>query len=356
MGEEVVALRFDASSEIGLGHLHRAMSLSSRLQSLGKRHILVAPHESLEVAMSHGVPSELLHGFDQGYGESLWAQELKSITHVVADFCHHRRPFAGKSVQEIIQTRSIRVMVLDSMPPTHFVTCSYGVPDFICTPYLNAEEFIDKPNCRQWLVGAKFAPLAPPYLAMRGLVELNRFKPGNFILVCCGGSDPSCLSALIASKLIEIELFDMQIFIVVGSNFSENLISQLESIANQNPSNVKLLRDQRCLATLISDCAFLIGRAGLIRYEAACLGKTAILVQDSTIYEPYLRQFETCGFGYIFLLDQLYDQHRFDSMLRSLKNKHRLKELSQFNQQAFNCVDAHGIDRLLNALLDEQQP
>ena len=147
----------------------------------------------------------------------------------------------------------------------------------------------------------------------------------------------------------------MEIRVVVGSLFASSLVRELEQFVKLFPLNIVLERGQISLAKLISECRFMIGLAGLIRYEAACLGKTALLVQELSEYEDYLRQFETDETRKnIFSGPTDVDQRRFYSVLSCMSDADFVNRLSKFNQNAFSRVDGLGAERCLNALLPKQ--
>lgn len=173
-------------------------------------------------------------------------------------------------------------------------------------------------------------------------------------MVCCGGSDQNQLSAMIVSKLFEHGPPAAEVRVVVGQLFDQRHVEELESFARRFPQGYALERDCGLdeMVELISGCRFLIGRVGLIRYEAACLGRTTLLVQETSDYEAYLRLFERDGFGKIYLLDQSEERQRLDSDIRRMSDSGLVERLGKFNQCAFDQIDGLGAERLLDALLN----
>ena len=348
-----VALRFDVSPEVGTGHAVRARTFGTILEARGIPHVYVTHHDAVTTAEALGIPKRLICGFSADDGEPAWVRNQSRVTHVITDFCHRYNSDSGEYVRQIKQVRPLTVAVIDSMPPNHFVSHPEVSPEIVCTPYLNAENLRQMPSCERWLAGEKYAVLSPMFLAQRQIVEKSDYEQGRYVLVCCGGADENHLSSTIVREIFSRGLPEMEIRVVVGSLFSSSLIHELELVVKQFPRNIVLEREQISLAKLISECRFMIGLVGLIRYEAACLGKTALLVQESSNYENYLRRFETDGLGKIFFLDQPTDQRRFYAVLNCMSDAEFLNQLGRFNRKAFDRVDGLGVGRCLDALLQD---
>ena len=348
---EYVALRFDVSPDVGTGHAVRARTFGNILEARGIPHVYVTYHDAVTTAEELGISKRLIYGFSADDGESAWVRNQRRVTHVITDFCHRYNSNSSENVCQIKQVRPLTVAVIDSMPPHHFVSNPEVSPEIVCTPYLNAEILRQRPSCERWLAGEKYAVLSPIFLSKRQIVEKTEYEQGRYVLVCCGGADESHLSSTIVREIFSRGLPEVEIRVVVGSLFSSSLIRELEQFVKLFPRNIVLERRQISLAKLISECRFMIGLVGLIRYEAACLGKTALLIKESSEYEDYLRRFETDGLGKVYFLDQPVDQRRFNSVLSCMSDADFVNQLGKFNRNAFDRVDGFGAERCIDALL-----
>ena len=348
---EYVALRFDVSPNVGTGHAVRARTFGTILEARGIPHVYVTHHDAVSSSEALGISKRLIYGFSADDGESAWVRNQSRVTHVITDFCHRYNSNSGEYVRQIKQVRPLTVAVIDSMPPHHFVSNPEVSPEIVCTPYLNAENLRQKPSCERWLAGEKYAVLSPMFLAQRQIVNNSDYEQGRYVLVCCGGADENHLSSTIVREICSRGMPEVEIRVVVGSLFASSLVRELEQFVKLFPLNIMLERGQISLAKLISECRFMIGLAGLIRYEAACLGKTALMIQETSEHEDYLRRFETDGLGKIYFLDQPMDQRRFYTALSCMSDVNFVNRLSKFNQNAFDRVDGLGAERCLNALL-----
>ena len=144
-----VAIRFDISSSIGSGHLRRAIALGDELAERQVSHRFVTSNESCASAIGHGVPENLLVGFDTNLGEKDWIQEIPELSHVVTDFCHNEHFNLCSTTNQILQSKKLNVAVIDSMPPHHFQGDKNTIPSIVVTPYLNAEKLRETPHCKK---------------------------------------------------------------------------------------------------------------------------------------------------------------------------------------------------------------
>ena len=348
-----VAIRFDVSASIGTGHLRRAVTFGKELTNRGIPYCYVTQNQEVETAIMLGIPANKLIGFDPYIGESDWIHKIPNLTHVVADFCHHERinPSAGAIIEGIKATRNLAIAVIDSIPPHHFECTSNKCPTLLITPYFDAENLRSSPNCDSWLAGAKYAILDQEYLNLHRIIEQKPLSPGQYVLICCGGSDPDRVTEFILQLLTDAQPPQTEIKLVIGNLFTANRIKIIEQIAIRYPEKVSLYTGRSNIADLIADCGVLLGLVGLIRYEAACLGKPSYLVQNNSDYENYLRNFDRGGLGKVFCLQNKNERINFEKFTRNLKSRDFFSRVSEPNKVAFELVDGCGVQRILDIFL-----
>ena len=346
-----VAIRFDVSSSIGSGHLRRAIALGEELSDRQISHRFVTPNESCASAISLGVPQNQLVGFNTKIGEMDWIQRIPDLTHVITDICHHEQLNPDSVVDKLLQSEQITVAVIDSMPPNHFQSVKCKKPSIILTPYLDAEKLRETPHCKKWLTGVQYSILDSTYLALHRTLNQNSLTSGDYILVCCGGSDPNQISEYILSILMQSKVLKIKVKIVVGNLFRKNRINSLKMIENKNKKFISLVFNRNNIADLIYNCGVLIGLVGLIRYEAACLGKPSFLVQNHSNYENYLRNFHNSGLGNIFFIQNQFERDAFESIVKDLGTEDGFAKMSKPNSSAFDQIDGYGVQRFLDVFL-----
>ena len=349
-----VAIRFDVSQSIGAGHLRRAITLGDELVKRHVPHLFVTSNDSCESAMALGVPKKQLVGFEPKFGEVDWIEQISELTHVITDICHHEQPSTESTIQQILQSKRLSVAVVDSMPPYHFQGDKTITPSIVVTPYLDAEKLREAPHCDQWLAGVQYAILDSDYSTLHQSLGRNLSVTRDYILICCGNSDPNQMSEYILSVLLQHKDPKINVTIVIGNLFEESRVDYFKKIAEPSQNNISLAFNQNNIAELICNCGVLIGLVGLIRYETACLGKPSFLVQDHSSFEPYLRNFHKSGLGNIFLIQNQSERSEFESIVEVLSTVDGFSRMSKPNADAFDQVDGLGVKRFLDAFLNSE--
>ena len=285
-------------------------------------------------------------------GESDWIRNRRGVTHVIADICYHKRVDSGKSIQNILETKSLHVTVIDSILPHHFKGIPNATPSLVITPYFGAETLRTRPLCGKWLSGAQYAILEKSIVSLRQSLNHEVPEPGNYILLCCGGSDPAQLSSDILQRILDHGTPEFNVKVVIGPLFASKLTKKIEILARKAPHRISLEYGQNGIAHLIADCGFFIRTVGIVRYEIACLGKNMFLVQENSNCENYLRGFEKAGFGKIYLLNQAVDRKRFNTMIARLGDRQFVRMYTKPNRCGFDLVDGQGAHGCLDALVE----
>ena len=349
-----VVIRFDVSSSIGTGHLRRAIALGDELAKRQISHYFVTTNESVTSAIELGIQEKQVVGFSTKLGEIDWIQRISNLTHVITDFCHHERLNSGSAVSEILQSKRLAVAVIDSMPPNHFQGDKDSVPSIVVSPYLDAESLREPPTCNKWFAGVEYAILDSNYFNIRQTLNRDLVTAGNYILVCCGGSDPNNMSEYILHILLQSKVPKVNVKIVVGNLVEKSRIESLKKIADQNQKFISLVFNRNNIADLISNCGVLIGVVGLIRYESACLGKPSFLIQNHSNFENYLRNFHRAGLGNIFFIQNQKERINFESIVKTLGTVDGFSRMSKPNIDAFDQIDGLGVQRIFDHFLNSK--
>jgi UDP-2,4-diacetamido-2,4,6-trideoxy-beta-L-altropyranose hydrolase len=276
-----VVLELAGGPGLGLGHLHRGLSLA---QDLGAVRYALHPQaraDAIAIGMDAGL---ILRDRDV----------LPDGAVVVLDTLHHGN--AGQTAARIAQLRARGhpVVVIDSMPPDHLpADTPHTAPDLLITPYLNAGRLRPPPACA-WLHGAEYAILHPSYRAARA--QGIRGAP-DAVLVACGGADPSRLSCRIAALCADSR---HPVDLVIGPQFDANLVADLRAIAARAPM-LRLQDGLDPILPLYQRAAVVLGRPGLLRYETACLGRTGIYLWEGAQYLEYFTAMQDSGMAEIYL-------------------------------------------------------
>lgn len=350
----LIGLRTDAGARLGLGHLQRLQALASALRCREAHVRFIVTEPSAPVLVSHGVPAEeiLIQPMDT-------APLQDGIGVVVMDTLWSGNAPATAAAAAALQGAGRRVAVIDSMPPDQFDTLSgASAVDLVVTPYLNAERLRIAPRATRWLAGPEFAILGPEYAALRQTTAERPDPPR--LLVTCGGADPDALSAGIVEHLAAAgwpasHLGEhLAVDVALGPVFQQDQVARLKRLAADH-SALTLHAAPESLAPLIARASLVVGRLGLVRYEAAALRRGGVFLHGSDAYRAYLEGFAQAGLSEVFFGNDPGGRAAFLDRIFALAQmlaQGQTEIDTIFPAGAFEVVEAAGAARVAEAILE----
>lgn len=301
----------------------------------------VVPQRSRDLLLRDGIASALI--LEAGDD---WL--LPGIDAVITDINWHGNG-PGASVEgAALAARGVQVTMIDCVPPDEYVD-QPNPPALIITPYLNARALRPvPPNAPRWEAGARFTILSPDYAALRADPPTRCDR----ILVTCGGSDPDGFSVQTVQALLGCGL---PLDVVIGPLFDAPTRARLAGLA-QGHGQISLHDAPATLAPLIARAALVVGRAGLIRYDAACLGTYGLYLAGAGAYAEYFRRFADCGFAEIYQEGQNGGREAYLSRLQALADPAVRAPLFRRNAAAMAAVDGNGAANVIDAVLTLIRP
>lgn len=336
MVKPCIALRFDAWPEIGLGHLRRAYALARECAARGIDVRYVVPAQSRALLRRDGIAETDV--LDAGAD---WLSP--DITHVITDINWHGNGDGASHEVAQLAARGATVAMIDCIPPDEYRDQATP-PALIITPYLNARALFAKPpNAPIWETGARYTILSPDY----GTLRSDPPAKSNRLLITCGGSDPDAFSLETVDALLPSGL---PLDVVVGPLFSESIRAGLSERAGANPQ-ITLHDAPPTLAPLIAQAGLVVGRVGLIRYEAACLGTYGIYLAAGEAYADYFTRFTARGFAEIYQDGQNGGRPAYLERLLALADPATRAPLLARNADAMKAVDGNGAANVIDLVL-----
>lgn len=301
----------------------------------------VVTPRSRDLLLRDGIASALI--LDAG-GDWL----IPGIDAVITDINWHGNGTSASVEGAALAARGVQVAMIDSVPPDEYVD-QPNPPALIITPYLNARVLRPyPPNAPKWAAGARFAILSPDYAALRADLPTRSDR----ILVTCGGSDPDGFSVQTVQALLGCRL---PLDVVIGPLFDAATRARLAGLA-QAHDQISLHDAPATLAPLIARAALVVGRAGLIRYEAASLGIYGLYLAGGDAYAEYFRRFTARGFAEIYQEGQNGGRAAYLQRLRALADPAARAPLMQRNAAAMAAVDGRGAANVIDAVLTLIRP
>lgn len=344
MSEPLIALRYDVSPDIGMGHASRARIVAGELAKRGVPVVHAVPGAAIPLLQTWAEEESHFVAIDAANDE--WQQHQRAASDIVVDTLWNTNAIkANREVKSLNDATKARVTVIDSMPPDHFI-CSNCKVHALLTPYLDAEKYRPPPPKKtQWFNSPLYSLLGPEY---------DQFKNDNSvhahpsILISCGGSDTDRLSESLVKNLLEHQV---PIDVAVGPLFHEEHIANLEALARTNPF-ITLHHKPNTLAPLIAKTSLVVGRPGLLRYEAAALGRPAVYLAKGYAYRDYYCGFNNSGIATIFFETDSSGTLDFSRYIKHLANAIKTDSFARENTIASSLVDTNGAQRFIDALLD----
>lgn len=343
MSKRAAILRFDVSAEVGMGHFHRAVNLSKKLDDF----VFAVPEGSQTILIEMGIAQDRIVGVSNG---TQWLNDLSAFDVIITDICRDKNAKgAEEEILSLTQTNR-KIVVIDGMPPDHYdpePDARDVPPALVITPYLLAEKFRSVPYAQNWKTGASYGVLDSVYAEVRS-AHIPRPKQPR-LLLCCGGSDPTHLTLRCLELL---QNFHGQVDIVVGPLFDTALVNGLERLCETRSDRV-LHSQPKGLAHLIGGSSLLIGRPGLVRYEAAALGTNAIFLVETESYYDYYRGFNDAGLAEMFFAHRSGQNQAFSERLKGLASLKAEDPLFGYNTKSMELVSVSGAERMLEAAFGE---
>ena len=343
-----VALRYDVSPLVGLGHARRSRSLALALAARGVESLHVAPAAARAALVAEGTPDARL--LDAEDTDLTALGEAHGVTHAVLDTLWSGN--AANVVRDVAALRAGRVAttVIDSMPPDHYPLAPAGTaPDLLVTPYLGACRRADGGGRR--LGGARYAILGPEFGEVRATPPA---RVPRRVLLSCGGSDDDGLTPLAARALAAS---GVALDVAIGPLFDERSCAALHALA-ADTARVRLHRAPSSLATLVAGADLVAGRPGLLRYEAAALGRPGVYLARGAAYREYFERFAAAGLAALYFETDRDGRARFLHALSTLGagdaplGDDASPERRSRRDPAARPVDTGGAARVADAILD----
>jgi len=336
-----IALRHDSSSRIGLGHARRARSLAVAFGKCGLSVVHLVSGAARDGLVAEGIAAETIRCTD-GTNLAELAAELRFGAIVFDTLWRGNAESTVREVMSLRRTPLVRV-VIDSMPPDHYpIDIPAATPELLVTPYLGAARLRPAAPAERWLAGAAYAVLGPEFerAPVRPAHEL-----GPRVMLSCGGSDEDGLSRAAASALAST---GVALDVVIGPLFDARTRTALERLAAEHDA-VRLHRAPASLASLIARASLVVGRPGLLRYEAAALGRAAIYLARGREYREYYEGFASAGLAELYFEADRDGRARFLQRLSHIDAEAAPSILA--GAAASRHIDVNGAARVVEEIL-----
>lgn len=353
-----VAFRVDASSEIGIGHFMRCLTLANTLKQHGAQVRFVSRHipehlRNMLNTQGHGfaplsgiqdkeVIGELSHAHWLGVSQD---QDAIDTSHALSDqtwdwlIVDH---YALNTLWEtVLRNVAKRILVIDDIADRQHD----------CDVLLDQNLYIDMHtryvgkipvHCRL-LLGPRYALLREEFRRMREQVN-PRTGPVKRILVSFGGVDRDNHTSRAIQALANISNSDFHVDVVIGIQHPQREQVESECAKHGFACHMQTKR----MAELMATADLAIGAGGSASWERCCLGLPALVVSlaDNQInIARALGLFGACI--YMGSLETVSALQIRNATIDLFQHQGHLKSLSE---KSYSLVDGLGVDRLCQTL------
>lgn len=355
-----VAIRTDASSVIGSGHLMRCLTLASELRKSGTKVQFICSDQAISwiefvrrakfsceiLNLSDKVNTETRRSsfYDKSTNSHDWKRDVDETTRVLKnqgfDWLFVDHYWLDWRWESAIRSNVRNIMAIDDLADRKHecdivLDCVYGrrVSDYT--------DLVPK-NC-QMLLGTEYALLRPEFVHWRSaaLKRRHTVETARKILISFGGVDRSNLTGEVLENLLDVKWpADSEINIVAGSGFAHK--SSIKQQINKFPLKVTIDTAVVDMAKRITNSDLGIGAFGMSTWERYCLGLPSIDITSEENQRNVVTKLKQETFTGVIHSDSIADD--LTSLVNRLMHGQELYQAFSFN--CSQIVDGKGLYRV----------
>lgn len=340
-----VAVRADASTTLGSGHVMRCLTLAAVLRARGAEVVFFCAEQ----------PGDRCTYIER---QSFRVVRLPAFTDAAADLRHMQAALADEAVFDWLVVDHYRLDAAWERGMRHSAAHILVIDDLAdrshdCDLLLDSSPAADSaqryagllpPACRT-LFGPRYALLRPEFAA--GRTRRERRGALRRVLVTFGGSDPANLTVR-ALEAME-SCGDLAVDVVVGSGNPH--IAQIEAHCARLPQAC-LHRDADNMAQLMAEADLVVGAGGSTLLECCCVGVPALTVCGADNQHRNCDALAAAGAHFYLGEAEVVQVADIAVALAFLRRVPELR--AHVAEQASGLCDGRGALRVVRAMLPEQ--
>jgi UDP-2,4-diacetamido-2,4,6-trideoxy-beta-L-altropyranose hydrolase len=346
-----IAIRVDASSQIGTGHVMRCLTIAEALRQYSVRVIFICRSllgDWISILQDRGFETIALETDDESWNDDrdahLTVEQLKD-QQLFPDWMIIDHYQIGQDWQKTVRPAVKKIMVMDDLADRSH-DCDLLLDQNLYPNY--ASRYANRvPRSCQCLLGPHYLILRDEFrsIACPAQKSLPSQETARKILLTFGGSDPFSLTERVLNSLSSQDQ-NIEVRVLLGTSFLRQ--DSLEELIKTLPFSVEILTRITEMTTQFqwADCA--ISAGGLTTYELAYVGLPALIIavvdaQAEVAAEmAHLRIHQYAGHA-----NELSETQLMAQVENFLNNFSRLKPQPKIQ------IDADGLDRVLTHILPE---
>ncbi|WP_238348334.1 UDP-2,4-diacetamido-2,4,6-trideoxy-beta-L-altropyranose hydrolase [Pseudomonas sp. RW10S2] len=356
-----MVFRVDASTDIGIGHVMRCLTLADALVLRGAHCEFICRmhpgHQSRLIAARgyrvHELPvMQVSEAQQQGQNDqySRWlgasqAQDARACVELLGDVPvdwlivdHYGLDIAW---EKVLRASARHLLVFDDLANRDH-DCDVLLDQTFGRDVADYQKRVPE-HCMS-LCGASYAVLRPDFQQFRPVSLKRRQSPAlEHVLISLGGVDKANATGALLGALAQIERYDIsRITVVMGA--SAPWLEDVRRLASNMPVQTDVKVNVQDMAQLMVEADLAIGAAGSTTWERCCLGLPSfmLVVADNQMFSA--QQIAQSGAVQMLVLDETLPDQLSALLARASKEPDFLPGMSS---RAREIVDGDGVQRVV---------
>lgn len=355
-----IVFRVDASTQMGIGHLMRCLTLAEALRQRGvNTHFICREHQGHLVGLLRQkamivtvLPSKqtlLSESHNEDYSKWLGVTQFDDAEQTIAALDGEKPDWLivdhyGLDAQweKKLRPYTKKIMVIDDLANRQHICDVLLDQNYSENEELRYTKLVSN-ECKLY-VGPRYALIRPEYLEHRKTLAIRK-KEVQKVMVFFGGTDPYNMTGLTLEALSSQELNYLKVDVVVGTNNPH--INKIEKqVANR--LNTILHKPRAHLADLMAKADLAIGAGGVTTWERMCLGLPTIVISIAVNQQPASEALtDSQLIHYAGHHTEIKVEQLTQEIINLCHSSEKLKMLSTLNKLK---VDGYGVSRIIEVL------
>lgn len=366
--QKVIAIRADASTRIGTGHVMRCLTLANKFKNNGSRVIFLCKQHSghlidyikkqdfevLPLSMPINNASEELNeqawlgcDYQDDAIECLQRLDDSDIDNVDLLIVDHYS--LDHQWQDLLRPRCKKIMVIDDL-----ANRKHHCDILLDQTFGRAKEGYKSlaPEYCNLLLGKQYMLLRDEFDQARKLAqtqrENSRLSQKNQVLISLGGTDPDNIASTLIRWLISSKVNYDELNICLVANGNSSFLDEL-NILSKDHDWINIVINPPSMAKLMLNADIAIGTSGATAWERCCMGLPTLSIISADNQSLVSKNLESAGaiisLGYFKQLTEHTFKDAFDKLVNDKEHYQNMV------QQSFECCDGLGAGKVARKVL-----
>lgn len=359
----VIAIRVDASAQIGTGHFMRCLTLADGLKQRGAKIRFVSRHLpdhsrgmlrergyefiGLNIETNDEEIDELAHAHWLGVSQQIDAKDtIQALSDRVWDWVIVDHYALDARWETAVRGVAKHILVIDDLAD-RLHDCDVLLDQNFYTDMI-ARYLNRVPAHSELLLGPRYVLLREEFQQLRNAALIRR-GPVERILVIFGGVDADNYTGRVIEALANLDLNYLQVDVIIGEQhpFREQIISDCLRLGF-----FCHLQTNR-MAELMSGTDLAIGACGFTSYEFAAMRLPAILIPVTDIQATVAKELAGKGLVYALFFQGKDIVEEISTTIKKMMDSSSSRTLMSLACHDF--LDADGVNRVVNNIFEFEE-